>query len=139
MESIERRLDLFAESFDTKDWQQMTECLADNVYIDYSSSRKTEPGLVSRSQYVEQRKTGSEGLETVHTFDHYETHIDGAHATCSCDFAIKRFDRVHNDYYHSYGKYHFNLININGSWKIEKIVQMEDRSEGNRNIHGAFK
>lgn len=134
-----KRLELFAESFDTKNWNQLKECLSDEIFTDYSSFRKTEPGIVSKEDYVEQRKEGLKNLETIHTFKNYDFQIIGNRAKCSCDFVIKRFDLGKGDYFHSYGMYQFNLVKTGESWKIDKIIQNISKNEGNKDIHGAFK
>ena len=138
VESVVERLEKFAKSFDNQDWDQMRECLSDEVWVDYSDLRNTDPTSMSSSNYVELRKTGLKNLETIHSFNNFETQLDKGRARCNCDFVIKRFDNERNDYFHSFGKYQFDLVRVNGRWEIVKITQTVERSDGNKKVHGAL-
>lgn len=136
-ETIITTLQNFAHAFDNKEWQQLKECLLNEIWTDYSSFRATEPGFISRSKYIHQRKTGLKNLQTIHLLRNFEIQRDQEQANCKCNFVIKRFKA--NTYYHSYGTYNFKLVLLKGMWKIAKIVQSTSKSEGDKSIHGAFK
>ncbi len=137
-EPIIQKLQQFAESFDNKDWATMKACLANEVYVDYSSFRKTEPATISSSEYVELRKKGLSGLTTNHTYSNYNIIIEGNTAHCECDFMIQRFTGDRSNFFHSYGIYIFELVFKGNNWLISKITQTVDHNEGNPGIHGAF-
>ena len=130
-------LDRFRESFDTRDWDQMQGCLCDELFVDYSSFRGTKEKL-KKSAYVALRQNGLHGLETNHRYLNFRVTSNAESATCECDFVIERFSMERTDYFHTYGKYFFELTKESGSWKILKITQSVDKNDGNRNIHGAF-
>ncbi|MFK7907829.1 MAG: nuclear transport factor 2 family protein [Chitinophagales bacterium] len=139
MNPIIKTLQQFATSFDTKNWTLMKACLADEIYTDYSSFRKTKPAIIKSTDYIALRKIGLENLRTHHSYADYEIEVNGEEIFCNCSFEIQRFSTLTNDFYHSYGKYEFELEEIGGEWKIVKIKQIVERNEGNPQIHGAFK
>lgn len=137
---ITNTLEQFAQSFDTKNWADMEACLADSIFIDYSSLRKTKPAIINKADYVAQRKIGLQNLETEHRLSHIKISKNKNHiADCECDFSIKRFKLESKEFFHSYGKYTFQLMEKGSVWTIVKIIQTIDWNEGNSTIHGAFK
>lgn len=139
-DSVIAILKKFAKSFDSKNWIGMEECLADVVFIDYSSFRKTKPSTISKFDYIELRKTGLENLNTFHDYFNYKMlYVNDNRSECNCDFVIKRFNKDNSDFFHSYGEYKFELEKIDDEWRIVKIIQIVAKNEGKANIHGAFK
>lgn len=129
----------FALSFDNKDWELMNKCLCQEIWIDYSSFRGEEPKLIHKLEFIDLRKIGLQDLTTNHLFKNFKVQSKKKNqACCICDFEIQRFKTDQNDFYHSYGTYHFELIYTIDSWKIKKIKQLINKNEGNRTIHGAF-
>jgi|HubBroStandDraft_5_1064220.scaffolds.fasta_scaffold378527_1 hypothetical protein len=134
---IKKTIEKFCESFDKKDWMMMNECLMENIYVDYSSFRKTTPGNISAKEFIELRKTGLQHLTTKHQTNNFQITFNNEQATCECDFVIQRFDDS-GKYFHSYGHYTFLLSEKNDACKIESITQVVLKNEGDSAIHGAF-
>jgi len=134
---------IFFDSFDSKDWSQMKNCLADELELDYSSFRGTPPYISSSEEYIEKRTIGMQGLQTKHHSSDYKVTNSGEEYHCTCQFKIKRFaeswTEQGDDYFHSYGKYEIGLSKIEGRLRIFRIKQILDRNEGNPQIHGAFR
>lgn len=84
------------------------------------------------------RKVGLENLKTEHLYFNHTISLKDNIAICKCDFTIKRFSVLNDAFFHSYGKYTFEL-EFNEFWQITKITQMVEKNEGNENIHAAFK
>ena len=147
---IINRLEKFAASFDLKDWDMMKSCLIEKIFIDYSSFRNTAPTFIDSSEYIELRKIAMKNLNTSHSLSNFEIDISKYKSNilvCHCDFEIQRFSAIEkykDSFYHSYGKYTFELILDTSEkwkevWRISKIKQEVERSEGDKKIHGAFK
>lgn len=132
IETIEQ----FRESFDTKNWSKMSACLFDEIFADYSTLRGTKLFL-KNSEYITLRKNGLRNLTTDHLYANHKVTLIQDRALCECEFTIKRFNKEGTDYFHSYGKYFFELMKKGDDWKIMKITQIVHKSEGNHSIHGA--
>jgi hypothetical protein len=46
----------FFAAFDERDWTAMANCLAPEVFIDYSSSGREPPSVMSGSEFVQRRR-----------------------------------------------------------------------------------
>src|SRR5215471_5995029 len=55
--AIQQLVARFANSFDVKDWLALAECLAEELHTDYSDLRGTPPETMSRSRFVELRRS----------------------------------------------------------------------------------
>lgn len=128
----------FAKSFDLPDWDLMEMTLCVRIYTDYSSFRGTPPQWMDREAYIQQRKKGLVHLRTSHLLSNLGFKLVGNQATCQCLFVIERYALEGPGHYHSYGKYQFGLVKEVDIWRINRIVQQVERSEGDRSLHGAF-
>ena len=128
----------FLQTFDTKDWGLMESCLADEIWVDYSSFRGTEPHWVFREAYIAQRRSGTHHLDTKHSIKITSCVEKGGLYVCEGGFEIERFTPDKSRFFHSYGTYIFDLEKYEGAFKIKKIVQKVSRNEGEPSIHGAF-
>jgi len=132
-------IELFFYSFDIRDWNQMKNCLSDELELDYESFRGTPKYISTSDDYIAKRKIGLAGLKTEHNSSDYAiTESDGIFK-CNCSFEIKRYEIISKKYFHSFGKYEIGAKRINGELKIYEIKQDLERNEGDENIHGAFK
>jgi len=129
----------FFQSFDTKDWGLMEQCLDENIELDYRSFRGTPIYSSTASDYIEKRKIAMDGLRTEHKSTNYLASKKEDAIICTCSFEIKRFELKTEDYYHSYGTYEFHLRQREKTLKIYKIKQEVTKNEGNKSIHGAFR
>lgn len=139
MKEVVAIIKVFFDSFDTKNWHQMKSCLADELELDYESFRGIPKYISTSDEYIAKRKVGLAGLNTEHnTFDYLVSESSGE-LKCKCNFEIKRYEIEGDEYFHSFGTYEIHLKRMGQEIKISKIKQNLERSEGNRNIHGAFK
>jgi hypothetical protein len=128
----------FFAVFDDKNWAAMRACLCHEVFTDYSSFCEVRPATISAGEYIEQCRMVLDWLDTQHTFHNLQVTIDEIEGTASarCNFVFRRFHRLDaNHYFHSYGHYHFDLVNLHGEWKIARLKQDLLRNEGSREIH----
>ena len=122
-------LERFARSFDTKDWDEMSACLSDELEVDYSSFRNSKPGRITNSEYIRSRKSGLRKLNTQHRLKNPRIAVEGNRVHSTCDFEIKRFLKNSDRFFHSYGSYAFQLTLDGENWKITSIVQTVNKNE----------
>lgn len=131
----------FQRAFDMRDWDRLTSCLDDRLYIDYSSFRGTPPGEVLREQYVELRRAALSRLRMQHNFSNLQVQMDSATGTAiaDCNFAIYRFAEADpigpQDFFHSFGRYIFRLRDSSAGMRISGITQHVTASYGNPDLH----
>jgi len=124
----------FANSFDLKDWDGMESCLALQVDCDYTSLRGKKETLTAK-EYVALRKATLERLQTQHLFSNLEIDVsDGGHqAACRCSALILR--RRGEQIFNTHAVYEFCCVQKNQRWLISKIKQTVLWNEGNSEIH----
>ena len=130
----------FQRAFDHHDWKGLRECLDDEVFIDYSSFRGTEPAHVLAEVYVQMRRHALSDLMMQHSHSNLVL-SPGSHGLVSakCDYQIKRFEREGGRHFHSWGTYNFEWVRRHTGWKICSIIQHLLRTEGDPAIHGAMR
>ena len=136
---VKKLIKAFCRSFDDKDWALMNSCLCEVLEVNYESFRGTPKQTISSLKYIEKRKVGLKTLRTKHrTFNHKIVEKEDD-IFCSCDFEIKRYELEGNRFLHSFGAYEFIIEKESSNYKIQKIKQTVNRTEGDKRIHGAFK
>ena len=132
----------FQSTFDLQDWKHMEECLWEQLYVDYSSFRNEAPGLMMSKDYVALRQVALEGLKMQHNFSNLVLNVDGNNASARCNYQILRFRttdcRYEIDFFHSYGRYIFDLSKRNREWRISGICQELISNHGNTSLHQAI-
>lgn len=132
----------FFLSFDRRDWPAMVECLAPQVAIDYSSSGREQPTTMSGQDFVSRRQNAVDKLAKHHSFSNLliTQGADERTVSARCNYLILRFDPAGSDedFFHSCGSYEFELVEIEGDWKISSIKQDALRSWGNASLHGGL-
>jgi len=137
--AIEELLFRFAASFDEKSWEAMRDCLDETLYVDYSGLREIK-GLVASGDYVAQRTAALEGLVMQHDLSNLriQAEEDGK-AVVLCNFTIRRFPASNvDDFFHSYGRYRFTVVQRPDGWRIAGIVQAITRNRGNPRLHAGL-
>jgi len=131
----------FQQAFDDRDWPAMRACLAERVFVDYSSFRAVPGGEITGDRYVAQREAALSALDMQHNFLNLRVSVDGDRAHGRCNYAIHRF---HPDFparaggfFHSYGHYVFGFVRGADGWRIDRIEQHLLRNHGDPEIHGA--
>ena len=68
----------FFLAFDERDWTAMEDCLATEVFIDYSSSGREQPSVMSSTEFVKRRQDAVDTLAKHHSFSNLlSTGADG--------------------------------------------------------------
>ena len=130
----------FFAAFDERDWTAMANCLAPEVFIDYSSSGREQPRAMSGSEFVQRRRDAVDTLAKHHSFSNLLLSREADTVRGRCNYLILRFDRDFRgpgeNFYHSCGAYEFLFSKAHGPWKITSIVQRALQSWGNSQLHG---
>ena len=140
---IHDQLCRFFLAFDEKGWDSMEALLDDQVSIDYASSGREPPSVMSGADFVARRRGAVDELSKQHSFSNLliTSTTDGLKARCN--YLILRFSKyppsIGEDFYHSCGSYTFGFEGSAGTWKISSITQRMLRSWGNRDLHTGSK
>ncbi|MHC8304841.1 nuclear transport factor 2 family protein [Pseudomonas sp. PB3P13] len=132
----------FFAAFDKRNWTSMNDCLASEVFIDYSSSGREAPGIMSGEEFVQRRATALDNLTKQHSFSNLYINCDAdvQSVRASCNYLILRFDlrnpKQDENFFHSCGEYVFELDKFGDEWKITSIKQLKLQSWGNIHLHG---
>ncbi len=138
--AIQQTLFRFMQTFDSKNWKQMRECLCETIVCDYASFRGEKPGSLKADEYVAKRKAALTNLKTQHNLSNIVVEVEADTIEVSCNYAIYRFHpEISSDYFHSYGRYIFTLKQEASHWKISAITQLLLTSEGNPGLHKGVK
>ena len=138
-EEVSELICRFQRAFDRHDWDAMRACLDDDVFVDYSSFRGTEPSTIHADQFVELRKLALSELLLQHNHSNLALISNSDdRATATCNYQIYRFEREGDRYFHSWGTYDFGIVRRPTGWKICSITQHLLKSEGDPSIHGAL-
>ncbi|MES5100679.1 nuclear transport factor 2 family protein [Agrobacterium sp. BA1120] len=133
-------LSRFFLAFDERDWDAMSLMLADEIFVDYSSSGREEPSIMSGLDFVARRKGALDDLAKQHSFSNLLLYSEGAIMHGRCNYLILRFLNMKppegDDFFHSCGSYLFDFLRTEAGWKISSITQRALRSWGNKNLHG---
>jgi|SRR5580704_5744001 hypothetical protein len=132
----------FQQAFDTHDWRLLSECLAEELFTDYSSFRGTLPGRVAREDYIALRKDALSGLKMQHNFSNLQLALRDGQVQGRCNYSIYRFAQkevgeTRDGYFHSFGSYVFEFQQgeRGGGWVISSIVQVLLANQGNPTLH----
>ena len=135
--AVMRILSRFANCFDTKQWDEMTHCLAPVLYTDYSDLRGTPPETLSNTRFVELRHEALDKLATHHLFGNHEIELLGDVAKAKVSAVIFR-RAADGETLHTHCLYLFELRKAPQDWKICAITQKIYWSEGNKRIHAGI-
>ena len=131
---IQQVISRFANSFDLKDWDGLSSCLSQSLYVDYSDLRGTPPKMMTASEYVRLRREALQPLKTHHLSGNFEIQITNEYsATCRFSMAIWR--ESDNDEFITHCVYHVNLIKETDDWKINRIAQKVLWNIGKAAVH----
>lgn len=133
-QDIHNLISRFANSFDSKDWDTLRDCLADEIYTDYFDLRGTPPETVTREAYVLSRQESLKNLTTHHLTGNYDIqYTDNQQAACRASMIIWR--KAGDAQFTTHCIYNFRLRRARGGWKIAGITQKVLWNEGNPAIH----
>jgi hypothetical protein len=132
MSEITNLIYKYANSFDSKSWDNLKTILADEVICDYQDLRGTYATLTA-TEFIEKRKQALQHLKTQHLFANLEIYQTSMEATCICTAFILR--RANDEIFNTHALYEFSLTLIENVWRIVKIKQTVLWNEGNSMIH----
>jgi hypothetical protein len=133
--AVRRLIAKFANSFDLKAWDELSECLAESVYTDYSHLRGTPPDAVAKADFVASRRAALQALATHHLLGNVEIFINGTSATSRVSAVVFRRDE-HERVFTNHCLFLLGLQKLRDEWQISSIVQRILWTEGNAGIHG---
>jgi len=133
--SVRRLIAKFANSFDVRAWDELSECLAESLYTDYSDLRGTPPEAVTKADFVTARRTALQSFVTHHLIGNVEIYINGTSATSRVTAVVYRRDAA-GTVFTSHCLFLLGLQSRNEAWEICSIVQKILWTEGNAGIHG---
>lgn len=132
----------FFAAFDKRDWPSMSACLAPEIFIDYSSSGREAPGMMTGEEFVRRRASAVDNLTKQHSFSNLcvTKNLEEENVAASCNYLILRFDlrnpKQEENFYHSCGEYLFEMVVLSNKLKISSIKQLKLQSWGNISLHG---
>jgi hypothetical protein len=133
--SVRRLIAKFANSFDVRAWDELSECLAESVYTDYSDLRGTPPEAITKADFVAARRTALQSFATHHMIGNVEIYINGSSATSRISAVVYRRDAA-GTVFTSHCMFLLGLQARQDTWEICSIVQKILWTEGNAGIHG---
>ena len=140
LEQVSALICRFQRAFDQQDWTGLRDCLDDEIFVDYSSFRGTEPAHVSADEYVALRQAALSNLVMQHNHSNLTLSLESDdRAAASCNYQIYRFEAHGDRHFHSWGTYDFELVQRADGWKLCSITQHLLKSDGDPTIHGALK
>lgn len=128
----------YANSFDLKDWTGLEQCLAQNVYTDYSELRGTPPELISREQFVELRRDALGDLETHHLSGNIEIAVTDDSARLRVSMVIYRRNST-GDTLNTHCLYLLGAERSDEAWVFNSITQKILINVGKTEIHSGIK
>ncbi|GAB4498174.1 MAG: hypothetical protein OHK003_09350 [Anaerolineales bacterium] len=135
---IQELIAKFANSFDLKDWDGLQACLTESIYTDYSDLRGTPPETITAADYVRLRREALDHLKVHHLVSNYEIDFpDSSGATCRASMIVWRKSEAEEFITHCV--YTFQLIELNGDWKINGVTQKVLWNDGKSSIHSGAK
>jgi hypothetical protein len=136
--NIQQVIARFATSFDVKDWDGLQACLTESVFTDYSDLRGTPPETIAAADYVRLRRESLDALKLHHLVSNYEIDFpDSGGATCRASMVVWR--KSDGEGFITHCVYTFQLIKLNGDWKINGITQKVLWNDGKSSIHSGAK
>jgi ketosteroid isomerase-like protein len=134
---VHRLIARFANSFDAKAWGDLTACLAESVYTDYSDLRGTPPETMTRERFVELRRQALEPLQTHHLAGNVELDIGDGEGSVRASMVIYR-RRPDGSILNTHCLYLFHVRKGAGRWRIDSIAQKVLWSDGDPAIHAGI-
>ena len=124
----------FANSFDTKDWAGLEQCLKAELHTDYSDLRGTPPERMSSVRFVELRRTALHDLQTHHLSGNVELNVSASSGEVKASMAIFRRN-TNGEMLNTHCLYVFGVERVENDWLINSIVQKVFISDGHKRIH----
>lgn len=129
----------FQSAFDLLDWQLMESCLWPEVHVDYSSFRNDLPRFMTRAEYIALRQAALSELRMQHSFTNLLVTFAADQASARCNYIILRFRTAactsDADFFHSSGRYFFDLKKHESEWRICGIKQQLIANHGMPDLH----
>jgi hypothetical protein len=124
----------FANCFDLKDWAGLGECLASDLYTDYSDLRGTPPETMSKQKFVELRRSALHELQTHHLSGNVEVSLQGESAKLKVSMVIYRRNDA-GETLNTHCLYFFGAVRGESGWVLDSITQKVFINDGQTAIH----
>lgn len=125
-----------ALSADAGDWAALRGCMADTIFIDYTSLAGGEPGEMPADNLVEQWKFLAGFRATQHMIANHRVTWHGDSATCMAYVVAHHY--LPNDgggaFWRLGGRYHFELERAGAGWGIRQLTLTVLWTEGNADL-----
>jgi hypothetical protein len=119
--TVRRLIAKFANSFDVQAWDELSECLADSIYTDYSESRGTLPDSIGRNEFVQARRASLQNVKMHHLTGNVEVYINGTSATARVSALIFRRNEE-GEVSRSHCLYLLGFQSVEERWSICSMV-----------------
>ncbi|EBA12065.1 nuclear transport factor 2 family protein [Roseobacter sp. CCS2] len=125
-----------AAGADRHDWDRVRAAFADEVTLDYTSLWGGDPATQTADAVVEQWSGFLPGFETTHHMvtNHTVTSASDVSATVEADFTATH--RIGDDLWVLGGRYDYDLIEVNGDWKVSSMTMTALWETGDRGLVG---
>ncbi len=134
---VQNTISRFMNSFDLKDWAAMRTALADDVYVDYSDLRGDPPQTVRADDYVTERISALEMLQTQHLIANFDVEVAGDRADANASCVI--FRRNESAVFTTHAQYQFGLVERDFVWFIVSIRQRVLWNDGDPSLHAGIR
>lgn len=123
-----------AAGADRHDWDRVRGAFADTVTLDYTSLSGGEPQMQSGAAVVEQWAAFLPGFDsTLHlVVNHTIVSVEGDTASAQADFQAAH--RIGSDMWVLMGRYSYELVEVDGTWKVSRLVMDWTHETGDRGL-----
>ncbi|MGX6739392.1 nuclear transport factor 2 family protein [Streptomyces xantholiticus] len=124
-------------SVDTHDWETFETVFAPKVTLDFTSFWDGEPDVVTPPDVTKAwAALFAEFEATQHLLGNHLVETDGDRGTLTAAFhsTHRRSDPYGDPLWTIGGNYRFEVLRIDGTWKIEKVVMTATWGQGNTDV-----
>ena len=118
-------------------WEKLSDVLAEEILLDYSSLNGAPASVVPRKELVETWRRSLSGYAAVqHLISNELVDIDGERADVSAMFiATHHLPNPHGGPVWTVGgQYRYGLLRTEAGWRISELAMTISWSDGNRNV-----
>ncbi|MBP2559708.1 fermentation-respiration switch protein FrsA (DUF1100 family) [Neorhizobium galegae] len=125
-----------AAGADSHQWDRVRNAFAEDVMLDYTSLWGGNPTTLAADDIIRQWSGFLPGFdETLHLVTNPTiTSLEGAKATAEADFQATH--RIGSDLWVLTGRYRYELVKVDGAWKISALTMTATQEHGDRGLAG---
>lgn len=121
----------FQMAFDEHDWERLTTCVTDPVTVSATGPGAPSSSVRTAAQYAADHRRALEHLDVQH--NHSNLVMTGS-GRARCNVQIYRFSRDSDAYFHTWGRYHFDLDDTSGRLRFSAIREELLHNRGQASI-----